>query len=192
MAWVSYRRALFVATVSFALALVGCSSTGDKGDGSSGGKSSKKYSTATSNPIKNGRVQAVITTGLINDSAESIAENLEKVVYNFKYDSDNISNKDYKALDVHAAYLLSSVGKDSNIAIVGHTDERGTRTYNLALGERRANAIKRYLAIKGVDESRIEVISYGFEKPINPEHNDEAWSRNRRAELDVMMSSGDK
>ena len=65
--------------------------------------------------------------------------------------------------------------------IEGHTDERGTRTYNLALGERRAKAVKNYLALKGVSPSRVEVVSYGFEKPVNPAHNEAAWAENRRA-----------
>lgn len=72
-----------------------------------------------------------------------------------------------------------------NIVIQGHTDERGTRTYNLALGERRANAIRDYLIAKGVVAKRIEVISFGFERPLDPEHNETAWDLNRRAVIVV-------
>jgi peptidoglycan-associated lipoprotein len=65
--------------------------------------------------------------------------------------------------------------------IEGHCDERGTREYNLALGERRANAAKEYLASLGIDASRIETVSYGKERPFDPGHDEGAWSKNRRA-----------
>ena len=84
-------------------------------------------------------------------------------------------------LDAHASRLASS-GK--RVVIEGHCDERGTREYNLALGERRANTVRRYLMSRGVSSSQIEVVSYGEERPADYGHNESAWSRNRRAFLD--------
>ena len=65
----------------------------------------------------------------------------------------------------------------------GHADERGTRAYNLALGERRANSVARYLVIQGVNRSQIESMSYGEERPLSLSRDDNGWSRNRRVEL---------
>ena len=69
------------------------------------------------------------------------------------------------------------------VRLEGNTDERGTREYNLALGERRANAVKAYLVAQGVSPSQIEVVSYGEEKPVDPGHNEAAWAKNRRVQI---------
>ncbi|WP_299729718.1 OmpA family protein [uncultured Endozoicomonas sp.] len=132
-------------------------------------------------PVIDPAVQAVVDSGKVNASVEEIQALLDKNTYFFPFDSSKLSQEAYKSLDVHAAYLTSDQGYMKNIVIQGHTDERGTRTYNLALGERRAKAVKDYLAAKGVAAGRIEVISFGFEKPLDPAHNDTAWSMNRRA-----------
>ena len=72
------------------------------------------------------------------------------------------------------------------IQIEGHCDERGTVEYNLALGERRANSAKRYLTSLGIPENRISTISYGKERPLDPGHNEEAWTKNRRAHFVIL------
>ena len=69
------------------------------------------------------------------------------------------------------------------VRVEGHADERGTREYNLALGERRANAVRAYLVAQGASRSQIEVISYGEEKPVNNSHNESGWAQNRRVEI---------
>ena len=132
-------------------------------------------------PVLDPAVQAVVDTGKINASPEEIQALLDKNTYFFPFDSSKLGNEAYKSLDVHAAYLTSDAGYMKNIVVQGHTDERGTRTYNLALGERRAKAVKDYLVAKGVARDRIEVVSFGFEKPLDPEHNETAWALNRRA-----------
>jgi peptidoglycan-associated lipoprotein len=81
-------------------------------------------------------------------------------------------------LDKQAAYLISSKLK---VVIEGHADERGTREYNLALGSRRANAVRDYLLSKGVPKAQLKTISYGKERPVNPKSDRLAWSQNRRA-----------
>jgi peptidoglycan-associated lipoprotein len=72
---------------------------------------------------------------------------------------------------------------DSKIMIAGNTDERGTVEYNLALGEKRAKAVSQYLQNSGINDSRMHVVSYGKEKPVDPEHNEEAWAKNRRTDI---------
>ncbi|MFK0572985.1 OmpA family protein [Endozoicomonas sp.] len=136
-------------------------------------------------PVLDPAVQAVVDSGRIDESPEAIQALLEKNVYFFPFDSSKLGDEAYKSLDVHAAYLTSDMGYMKNIVIQGHTDERGTRTYNLALGERRGNAVKDYLVAKGVAANRVEVISFGFEKPLDPEHNSTAWGMNRRAVIIV-------
>ena len=81
-------------------------------------------------------------------------------------------------LNKQAAYIKKS---GLSVVVEGHADERGTREYNLALGERRANAVKDYLMSQGVSGSKVTVISYGKERPVNPESSRLAWSQNRRS-----------
>lgn len=97
----------------------------------------------------------------------------------FDTDKYNISDADAAALQSQARWLARYPGKRATIE--GHCDERGTRDYNLALGERRANATKNYLVSLGVDASRLSTISYGKERPVALGSNEEAWAKNRRA-----------
>jgi len=96
----------------------------------------------------------------------------------FDYDSYGVSSEARMTLEKQANWMQQypSLG----ITVEGHCDERGTREYNLALGERRANAVKNYLVALGVDASRITTISYGKERPAVPGANETAWSQNRR------------
>jgi peptidoglycan-associated lipoprotein len=103
-------------------------------------------------------------------------------VFHFNFDSSTILEADYQFLDSCVEYYLTK-GKDDQIAVHGHTDQVGTRSYNLALGERRANSIKDYLVKQGIAPFRIEVISYGFEKPVMPGFTKEACAANRRVEI---------
>ncbi|WP_252179408.1 OmpA family protein [Endozoicomonas sp. 4G] len=170
---------------AIALWLAGCASTG--GQSTSDVETTPEVVTEEvvieTTPVLDPAVQAVIDSGDVQASPEQVEQLLADKTYHFGFDSSKLKESDYKALDVQAAYLNSPEGRGKNIIIQGHTDERGTRTYNLALGERRANAVKSYLVAKGVSPSRIEVISFGFEKPLDPAHNAEAWAKNRRAHI---------
>ena len=106
---------------------------------------------------------------------------LAKRVVHFDYDSSELSNEDYQTLQAHAQFLNANA--NSKIALTGHTDERGTREYNMALGERRAKAVQSYLITNGVNATQLEAVSYGKEMPINAGHNEAAWKENRRVEL---------
>ncbi|MCJ2179716.1 peptidoglycan-associated lipoprotein Pal, partial [Novosphingobium album (ex Hu et al. 2023)] len=97
----------------------------------------------------------------------------------FDTDKYDIDSMDQAALTRQAQWLMQYPGKRASIE--GHCDERGTREYNLALGERRANAAKNYLVSLGVDASRLSTISYGKERPVALGSNEEAWAQNRRA-----------
>jgi peptidoglycan-associated lipoprotein len=97
----------------------------------------------------------------------------------FDYDSSKLDSSAKILLDSQSRFLRANT--DLNFIVEGHCDERGTREYNLALGEKRATAVRDYLVINGIDPDRIKVISYGKEKPAVVGSNGMAWSKNRRA-----------
>ncbi|HYQ40177.1 MAG TPA: peptidoglycan-associated lipoprotein Pal [Pseudomonas sp.] len=98
----------------------------------------------------------------------------------FEYDSSDLKPEAMRALDVHAKDLQSS---GQRVVLEGHTDERGTREYNMALGERRAKAVQRYLMLQGVSPAQLELVSYGEERPVVTGSGEESWAQNRRVEL---------
>ena len=106
------------------------------------------------------------------------AVNGQNVIF-FDTDRYNIDSADAAALQTQAQYLAQYA--NLTVTIEGHADERGTREYNLALGERRANAAKNYLVSLGVDPNRIRTVSYGKERPVALGSNEQAWAQNRRA-----------
>ena len=100
-----------------------------------------------------------------------------RIIY-FAYDSADIRPEFRPAIEAHAAFL--SQNPDRIVTLEGHADERGSREYNLALGERRANAVKRQLSLLGASAGQIRVVSYGEERPEVDGHDESAWSQNRR------------
>lgn len=103
----------------------------------------------------------------------------------FDYDKSELLSESRNILSKNAEYLKSN--QDISILIEGHTDERGTSEYNLALGEKRANAVRDYYKFLGIQLKRISTISYGKEKPIDTGHNEESWHKNRRAESKIRI-----
>lgn len=106
---------------------------------------------------------------------------LDRKVYYFDYDSSAINDNYKRALKAHANYLQSHAG--AKMRVEGHTDERGSAEYNIALGERRAQAVARYMESQGAPAGQIVVVSYGREKPATQGHDESAWKFNRRAVL---------
>jgi peptidoglycan-associated lipoprotein len=129
-------------------------------------------------PMVNSNGNLVIST--LNSMGSVSEEELQGVFY-FDFDQAIVKRSGHAELNKHARALAGD--RALSIRLEGHADERGTREYNLALGERRANAIRAYLVAQGVSSSRIEVISYGEEKPANGGHNESSWSKNRRVEV---------
>ena len=103
-----------------------------------------------------------------------------RVVY-FDYDSVTIRPEFQSLIESHARFLRANSTR--RIAVEGHTDERGGREYNLALGQRRAEAVRRALTLLGVPDAQVEAVSFGKEKPADAGANEAAWSKNRRAEI---------
>ncbi|MEO5811729.1 MAG: peptidoglycan-associated lipoprotein Pal [Rhodanobacter sp.] len=104
----------------------------------------------------------------------------QRVVY-FDFDKSDIKPEFQQIMACHAKYMQDR--PTSHIRLEGNTDERGTREYNLGLGERRGNAVSSALQANGGSASQLEVISYGKEKPVCREHNEDCWSKNRRVEI---------
>ena len=103
-----------------------------------------------------------------------------KTIY-FAFDSSELSEDDVEVIKHHGKYL--ALNSDATLRLEGHTDERGTREYNIALADRRAQSIKKLLLFQGASSSQITIISYGEEKPAAMGHDEDAWKLNRRAEL---------
>jgi len=127
--------------------------------------------------------QVGYTGAVVVDNPNAIitaADNLQAVVY-FDFDSSEITSQSASILNQHASLLNSNA--NAGVLIAGNTDERGSREYNMALGERRAQSVSGYLAAQGVSASNIRVISYGEERPVATGTTEEAYAQNRRAEL---------
>jgi len=100
----------------------------------------------------------------------------------FDYDSNSVKDEYRNLVQAHSRYMTADK-RDSRMRIEGNCDERGSREYNLALGQRRAEAVKRMMTVMGVTDGRIETVSYGEEKPAAPGHDESAWAQNRRADI---------
>jgi len=99
----------------------------------------------------------------------------------FDYDSNAVKDEYRGMVQAHSRYLGDK--RDSRIRIEGNCDERGSREYNLALGQKRAESVKKMMTVLGVSDGRIETISFGEEKPMSSGHDEQAWSQNRRADI---------
>ena len=135
-----------------------------------------KKEVATDATAISGQMQSDVYTG--TDSVEYLADGVKDRVF-FATNESILTTASRETLRAQAAWLR----KNSNINVVleGHADERGTREYNLALGERRANSAKDYLMTYGISSDRISVLSYGKERPVDAGSSPLAWSKNRRS-----------
>ena len=104
----------------------------------------------------------------------------QRVLY-FELDSSQVSEEDRKIISTHAQFL--SANPNVTIVLEGHADERGTREYNVALGEKRAKAVKQLMTLQGVTDQQIQLISFGEERPVAIGHDEAAWRLNRRVEI---------
>ena len=131
---------------------------------------------ACSTAKKSGNIDGDVYTG--KETVKYLASGVADRIF-FATNKSSLTTASRATLRKQATYLRKN--KSLNVTIEGHADERGTREYNLALGERRANAARDYLMTYGISGKRISVISYGKEKPVNPASTPLAWSQNRRS-----------
>jgi len=162
-------------TLIFSMALLsGCSSTGGPQDGEGAGTEMGEGGGTNTSAAGGG---GAWTGSPLEDPNSPL---YEKVVY-FDFDTAEIRPEYVDTLRAHAEYLVNT--PSARLVIEGHCDERGSREYNIALGERRADSVKRFLEAEGVSPVQLETVSYGEERPVDLGHNEEAWAKNRRAEL---------
>lgn len=139
--------------------------------------STNKSNQADANANASSNVNQVVLTPK-NDDA--LVGGLPRVIY-FDFDSFVVKDEFRGAIDGHAKRLMANKGK--KVIVEGHTDERGGREYNLALGQKRAEAVQKSLTLLGVSADQVEAVSFGEERPAVTGANEEAWSKNRRAEI---------
>lgn len=164
-----------------ALTMAGCSSVAMTDTSGTTGSTATAAAPVDNTPPPAAPVAAPAATAPAAPAtqADSIA-NVEKLIY-FDYDSSAIKPEFRSVIEAHARYLQGNTAR--TVTIAGHADERGGTEYNLALGQRRADALRQMLVMLGVNASQIETISYGKEKPAVRGSNEAAWSKNRRDEI---------
>jgi len=152
------------------------------GEGSSGGASGSGTGIGSSGSGSTGLGSSGGASGS-GGALSGVGEDdpLSKRTIYFEYDSTTLTPEGRAIVEAHAAYLASNPGL--SLTLEGHADERGTREYNLALGESRAKAVKRLMQALGVSDATTQTISYGEERPVALGTGDEGWSLNRRVEI---------
>lgn len=173
---------LLIPSLAIALAVTGCANRKPKTLGSSTAAGANGASTngLNGNGDLNGQ-------GLGNGPQDAVRAALMRKVVHFDYDSSDLSQQDLATLTAHAGYL--SRNGNAKITLTGHTDERGTREYNMALGERRAKSVQAFLVTNGARNNQIETVSYGKEQPVNEGHNEAAWAENRRVVINYETNA---
>nr|WP_297457055.1 peptidoglycan-associated lipoprotein Pal [uncultured Halomonas sp.] len=166
-----YAKSLAVAVSLVVMA--GCSSSGGTQDGSMDGTGTTAGG-VSSQGMTNGQ-----TSGSQMGSQVGIPD--VRTIY-FDFDKDTIRPEFESVLNAHADYLRNN--PNTTVILEGHGDERGTREYNLGLGERRAQSVESYLTVQGVSPSQLEIVSYGEERPAVQGHSEEAYAQNRRVVFD--------
>ena len=170
---------IFLCLIVFVLAYAGCAEkhlTKSDGTASAQNESAIKQNEQPSlagEPAKQNNSEEQTTR---ESAVSQITTYLKDIQFDF--DQYSLRPEDRQILSSHADYLLKN--KNVKVIIEGNCDERGTTEYNLALGDRRAQEAMNYLVNSGVDQKRIKTISYGKERPLDPDHNEDAWAKNRR------------
>ena len=155
--------------------ITGCSSKGDVKDGD---VAIEDRGTEADGAVTSGAAGgADFSSGSLDDPNSPLSR---RVIY-FEYDSAELTDSDQELLTTHAGYLVAN--PEQRLTLEGHTDEHGSREYNIALGDQRALSVQRILELNGVAPEQITVVSYGEEKPAAEGHSDAAWRLNRRVEL---------
>ncbi|GIR47284.1 MAG: peptidoglycan-associated lipoprotein [Alphaproteobacteria bacterium] len=164
----------FFISIFMVLFVAACATTPKDSADSSGSGSSSSGSDVSSE----GTITETTGSGIVSGSQEDLIVNVGDRVF-FGYDSSDLDSDALELLQDQVAWLKQN--SDVSVTIEGHCDERGTREYNLALGEKRAQAVKNYLIGLGINPDRVSTISYGKERPAVVGSNDGAWAQNRRS-----------
>ena len=171
--------------VAFVMALVaGCKSTEEKAPVEEGAPTSTAPATApgaTTSPAQPGAVTGTPGGPYSPAALKDPNSILSKRSIYFDFDEASIKDQYRPIIEAHAKYL--QVNRNARVTLQGNTDERGTREYNIALGQRRADAVKKMMVLYGAEEIQIETVSFGKEKPRREGHDETAWTENRRVDI---------
>jgi peptidoglycan-associated lipoprotein len=173
------RRAIIVLLVAMSLGLAACASKKPKDMSAPSAADSGAQGSGANNPNAG--------AGADDEAAGPQAGLLAKRVVYFDFDSSEIKGEGTDVVAAHAKYLAAHSG--TRVRLEGHTDERGSREYNIGLGERRAQSVRRALLLQGAADTQISTVSYGEERPAVPGHDEAAWAKNRRVEI-VYLAAG--
>ncbi|MEY4642825.1 MAG: peptidoglycan-associated lipoprotein [Pseudomonadota bacterium] len=149
--------------------MAACSSTEEEGPAT------------TAAPASGANTSGAGDNGALSAAEQEAARLRAITTFYFEFDKSDLSAEARDALVVHANDLKANPSR--RVRLEGHADERGTREYNLALGERRSQAVERYLQVQGVAANQLEIISYGEEQPVDAGTSEAAYSKNRRVEM---------
>jgi peptidoglycan-associated lipoprotein len=178
---VSMHRVLAVLLLVAACALTACASKPSKPSGPGEGTANTgAEGAAAGNPNANG-------SGSDEEVAGPQAGLLAKRTVYFDFDSSEIKGEGTDIVAAHAKYLAANPA--TRVRLEGHTDERGSREYNIGLGERRAQSVRRALLLQGAGDAQISTVSYGEERPAVAVHDEAAWAKNRRVEI-IYLAAG--
>ena len=187
---ITAQQKLFAMVLSLGL-VAGCSSTGGTAEDGTSDSDVSSVDQEGGSTVYDGDDEDGVSSGDMTEEerreAEERAERAEEdamrevTTFYFDFDTAEIKSEAREVLVAHARYLENN--PDQDVRIEGHADERGTKEYNLALGERRANAIERFLIVNGASRDQTETVSYGEEKPAVSGSSESEWAQNRRVEL---------
>ncbi|RCX28429.1 peptidoglycan-associated lipoprotein Pal [Thioalbus denitrificans] len=159
------------------LGLAGCQTTGGLGQGEEGAAVDEAGAMSGGADARGAAAGGRFSSAALDDPNSPLANR----VFYFDFDSFMIKDEDRSTISAHGEFLAAN--PDAKVRLEGHADERGSREYNIALGERRANAVRQLLQLQGVAAGQIETVSYGEERPAGLGHDEQSWSLNRRVEL---------
>ncbi len=173
----------YLIILSVIVTLAGCGLGPLKKRGDQSGESTadqaqdNQYTTSADDQTAKFAAGSSLEVSSLNDPNSPLSQ---RVMY-FDLDSSQIKDEDREIITVHAEFLAAH--SDVSVILEGHADERGSREYNIALGEKRAKAVKQLMTLQGVAENQIQVISFGEERPVALGHDSSAWNLNRRVEI---------
>jgi peptidoglycan-associated lipoprotein len=170
-------KKLLISVFVYAFVLTGCSTTGDSKSGD-GAQVEDRTDAGAEGPSTTGLPGAGAFQG---DPLDNPASPLSTRIIYFEYDSSEIKPEFQDIILAHGQYLAEH--QEKSVTLEGHTDERGSREYNIGLGERRAQSVRRLLLFQGAADRQVQVVSYGEENPVAEGHDESSYSQNRRVEF---------
>jgi len=174
------RNLIWVLLAAGALAVGGCASK----KGAEKPATDTAQGAGTEAAVGQGVGDGAVTTAPLGDDTASAGpqgELLSKRIVYFEFDRTELNAQDTAIVNAHARYLAGNPG--AKVRLEGHTDERGTREYNIGLGERRSQSVRRAFLLQGVAETQVSTVSYGEERPASAGSDEVAWAQNRRVEI---------